>query len=214
MNKKKIKNALDKVVYDFIRIQAVPPAMIWMRPRVLYCGEKPSFKGGFMVMANHCGLFDPIVVHTVFWWRRIYSLASKDLYYTPFRSFLFKSVNCIQVDKENFSLNSLHEVTKRLKQGKIVSIFPEGRLNIGSDDVLSFKSGVVLMAHSAKVPIIPLYVVQAKKWYNRYTIVIGQPINVQEECGRIPTINDLERVCSICYDKEQELRDYYLENYC
>ena len=162
-----------------------------------------------MPTANHCSFVDPILVHCVFWKRRIYSLATKDLYSTPLRTWFFNKMNWIQVDKQNFSLNSFHEVTRQLKRGKVVSIFPEGQRNRGAEEMLDFKAGVILMAHSARVAIVPVYLVPPGRWYQRRAAVVGEPIDVRALCGDMPTVDDFNRASDYVHQKEEELKAFY-----
>ncbi|MBE6595743.1 MAG: 1-acyl-sn-glycerol-3-phosphate acyltransferase [Ruminococcaceae bacterium] len=196
-------------LYDFVKITGSIPALIWMRPRVIYPGEKQCLKGGILVCSNHCTFVDPILLHCVFWQRRIYSLATKDLYCTKLRKWFFSRVHCIQVDKENFSVNSFHEVIHRLNQGRMVSIFPEGEVNRAPEELLAFKSGAILMAHRAKVPILPLYIVPGRRWYQRRLVLIGDPIDVRELCGAIPTVEDIHRAGDYVHQMELQLQEYY-----
>jgi 1-acyl-sn-glycerol-3-phosphate acyltransferase len=166
-----------------------------------------------MISANHSSFIDPFAILATFWHRRVFSLATKDLYDTPKKRFIFESMRCIKVDKENFSLDSFHEVTRRLKSGKVICIFPEGQINFESNDILAFKTGVILMAHTAGVPIVPIYLAPVGKWYERRVTVVGQPINIREICGFMPTIDDLNRAGDIVRAKEQELKEFYYSKY-
>ena len=208
-NKKKKITVGDNFLYDFVKVTGSIPTLIWMRPKILHFGKKHKIKGGFMASANHCSFVDPILIHCVFWKRRMYSLATKDLYTTKLRTWFFNRMHCIQVDKENFSLNSFHEVTRQLKRGKMVSIYPEGQLNRGSQEMLAFKSGVILMAHSARVPIVPVYLVPPGRWYQRRAAVVGEPIDVRALCGDMPTVDDLNRAGDYVHQKEEELKEFY-----
>jgi 1-acyl-sn-glycerol-3-phosphate acyltransferase len=212
-SKKKKARPIGNFLYDFVKITGALPALIWMRPKVIHLGNKQTLKGGFMASANHCSFVDPILIHCVFWKRRMYSLATKDLYSSKLRQWFFDQVHCIQVDKQNFSLNSFHEVTRQLKQGKVVSIYPEGQLNRASQEMLAFKSGVILMAHSAKVPIVPVYLVPPGRWYQRRIAIVGQPIDVRALCGDMPTVDDLNRAGDYVHQQEQQLREFYHKAY-
>ena len=78
---------------------------------------------------------------------------------------------------------------------------------------MTFKSGVVLMAHRSGAPVIPLYVVKRKKWYHRQQMVMGQAVDVQALLGKIPTVESINAVSQTLREKEIELRTYY-ENQC
>jgi len=204
----------ENLVYDFVKVTGLIPAMIIMRPRIIHVGKHKSLRGGYLASANHCSFLDPIFLQCVFWKRRSYSLATKDLYKNKFMTWLLKHVHCIQVDKENFSLNSFHEVTKQLKRGKPVIIFPEGQVNLASKDMLAFKTGIILMANTAKAPIVPVYLVRPKKWYSKRVALIGDPINISELCGRMPTMDDLNRAADFVQQKQRELEEYYYTEIC
>lgn len=208
-SKKKKQKPIGNFLYDFVKITGALPALLWMRPRVIYYGKKQLPKGGFMASANHCSFVDPIFIHCVLWKRRMYSLATKDLYSSKLRTWFFGQMHCIQVDKQNFSLNSFHEVTRQLKRGQVVSIYPEGQLNRDSKEMLAFKSGVILMAHSAKAPIVPIYLVPPGRWYQRRVAVVGEPIDVRTLCGDMPTVDDFNRASDYVHQKEEELKEFY-----
>lgn len=215
-SKKNVKNKKENpffhnFLYDFIKITGAPSAFLWMRPKMYYPFGKPSKKGGFMAISNHPTFLDPIIVHLAFPTRRLYCIATKDLCATKIRRMFFEVGHCIIVDKENFSLSSFHEVVGRLKAGKVVVIFPEGRVNRDADTepLLAFKSGAVLMAHRASAPILPMYIVKREKWYQRQRIVMGQPLNIASIMGKMPTMEEMNKVTEILREKEEELKEYY-----
>ena len=212
---KKNKNRLgENLGYDFVKITGLPAAYLITRPRVIRVGEQPLPKGGYMLSANHCSFWDPIVILIAFWRRRVYSLITKDLYKNRLMTFMLDHIHCIQVDKDNFSINSFHEVTKQLGRGKVVLIFPEGQVNLDAKDMTAFKSGIILMAHRAKVPIVPIYLVPAKRWYHKHDVLIGDAIDIREMCGFMPTVDELSRVGDYVQQKQQELKDYYYNEFC
>lgn len=190
------------------------PALIWLRPKIHYPEGKPNKKGALLVLANHRTIIDPILVQTAFPFRRMNSIATKDLFSSPAKEKFFTLMNCIKIDKDNFSTSSFHEIVSRLGEDKLVVIFPEGEVHVESGhEILAFKSGVVLMAHRSGAPVIPLYVAEKKKWYHRQHMVMGRAIDVRELLGRIPTVDAITSVSTTLREKELELRAYY-ENHC
>ena len=197
-------------LYNFIKITGAPTILL-MRPKILSIGKtKPkNIKKGAVIVANHNSFYDPIFCLCVFWRRSLHFIATKDLYRTKIMNFLLTHVNCIQVDKENFSMSCFHEVKEVLEEDKLVMIYPEGGVNVNSNDILSFKSGAVLMAHKAGKPIVPMYIVKGKKWYNRWHCVMGDPVDVRELCGTFPTLEKINEVCVLLKNKEEELKEFY-----
>lgn len=196
--------------YDFVKITGAIPGLLWIRPRVIHVGQKCP-KGGVLISSNHPTFLDPIIILTAFPWRRLNSLATKDLYKnSKILTFMFDQMHCIQVDKENFSMATFHEVVDRLKDGKAVVIFPEGRVNPnGGEDIQAFKSGAILMAHRAGAPILPVYIARRKKWYHFQDVIIGEPFDVKKAVGLIPTMEQVDKACAQLRDRELELMRFY-----
>ncbi len=211
-NKKKKRKSY--FVYDFVKVTGVLPVMVWMRPKVIFAGKckRKDYKGGMLASCNHRGFTDPIMAHCVFWNRRLHCLATKNLFDTKLKDWFFNQMHCIQVDKQNFSMDSFHEVINNLKDDKMVLIFPEGQVN-HTDEVLSFKAGAVLMAHRAGKPIVPVYFPEYGKWYNRRVAIVGDPINVREMCGKIPTMEKLKEVNEYVRNVELSLKELYENKY-
>ena len=207
------KKEKSNFIHDFVKVTGLPSMALWLRPKVIRAGKNTKIKGGYMVFANHSSFIDPLLIHCIFYNRRIHCLATKDVYDTPFKRFACENMLCIQVDKENFSVDSFHEVVRLLKAGKVISIFPEGRVILGSEEIHTFKSGVVLMAYTAGAPILPVYIVPNRKWYNRRIAVIGDPIDIREMCGKRPSTADFDSISRYLQEKEVELKRYYHENY-
>lgn len=195
--------------YDFTKITGAPSALLWLRPKRLYPEGKPDLHGALMISSNHKTFWDPIILLCAFWNRRVFSLATKDLYEHKGMPTLFKLVRCIQTDKENFSISAFHSVVERLKMGEAILIFPEGQINESSTNVLTFKSGAVLMAHQGGAPILPVYIVPRKKWYQRHVVVIGQKIDVAAELGDRPTLAQLSEMSERLRKSELALAEYY-----
>ena len=167
-----------------------------------------------MLCANHNSLTDPILIQCVFWYRTINSLAHSVFFSTPLLKFFFTNVKCIAVDKENFGMESFHTARERLDAGEPVLIFSEGGLNSDTENELqSLKSGVVLMAHRTDSPIIPIYIVPIKKWYQRRTVLIGQPIHTREILGDRPSMAAIEELTALLHVKETELKTRFNSEY-
>ena len=199
--------------YDFVKITGFIPGLLWIRPKVIRTGGKCP-RGGVLISSNHPTFLDPITLLTAFPSRRLHSLATTDLFSTKLKAFMFSRMHCIPVDKNNFSMTTFHEVLDRLKAGKAVVIFPEGQVNRnGGQEIRTFKSGAILMAHRASAPILPVYVVRREKWYHRQYVVVGEPFDVRAAVGMIPTMEQVDKVCEQLRERELELKRYYEEKY-
>lgn len=208
--KEQKKRRLSNFLYDFVKITGAIPTLIWFRLKVYHFGEKQKLKGGFLISANHVSFLDPLIIYNCFWKRRVHALATTDLYKGGFSTFFFSHMNCIPVDKNNFSISSFREVCDRLSSDVPVLIFPEGHVNQeNSDTIEKYKQGAILMAHKSKKPILPVYIVKPKKWYERKKIVIGNLFYPHEMLGAMPSMDEISKVNELLYQKEFELENYY-----
>ena len=196
---------LEYLFYDFVKLTAALPGLIAFRPKTICENEKArkKIRGGAIIIANHTGFFDPVYLLMGIWYRRQRFVCIKELFEGK-RGFFFRHFLCIPIDRENFGLDKLDEITEHLKNEELVCMFPEGRIN-QEDGIASFKSGMILMSlHSGK-PVIPVYIHKRAHWYERLVLVIGEPVNVCEMYGPRPTLRQIEAASKLLHEKEDEL---------
>ena len=200
--------SLKYLFVDFVRITGVLPTLIWYRPKFIYENKaaKKKIKGGALLVSNHNCFFDPVYLMLAVWYRRQHYICNKQFYETKAKWFL-EHVLCIPIDIETTGFGTMKEINEHLTSGEVVSIFPEGHINDGSGEMRGFKSGMVLMAMRAKVPIIPVYIKAHEPRWSRLRIVIGEAIDINEMFGGRPTMSDIEQVTNLIFNKESELKE-------
>lgn len=193
--------------YDFVKITAGLPGLLWFRPKLLYASKKAGerIRGGALLIANHIGFFDPVYLHFAVWYRRMHFVCLQQFFDSGWGWF-FRAVHCVPIDKQNVGVDSVREIIRLLKAGELVSMFPEGRVNDGSGEMAAFKSGMVLMAMRSGRPIVPVYVRQKRHWYERLTMAIGEPVDVKALCGEKAGVAGLEAAAEQLRQKEEELK--------
>ena len=198
-----------KILYDFFKWSGWP-MFLFFRIKKIYetKDSKKHVKKGALVISNHIQYSDPMVLHCVFWYRRLHFVAMKEMMKTKFTTWFFRNCGCIPIDREKFGLSSLREITEMLKGGNLIGVFPEGHVTL-DNPMESFKSGVVLMAYQADVPIVPVYRELRKSVWQRQRVVIGEPINLKEKFGPLQSMDQVEKITKYLFDKEQELKEIY-----
>ena len=192
--------------YDFVKVTAIP-GYLWFRPKRIYANPeaKKKIKGGALVISNHVGFSDPVVIMLAIWYRRHHFICIKDFFEGRLR-LLFKGFHCIPIDKENFGMDSFRIITEHLKNGEVVSMFPEGHVNIDADNGLDqFKSGMVLMSVMSGKPIVPVYIHKREHIYNRTKIAIGEPVDIVALHGARPSMTQIEETAAMLRERELEL---------
>lgn len=186
---------------------------LWFRPQRLYINNqaKKKIKGGAMLVSNHVGFYDPVYIMISLNYRRHHFLATKELFSTKFKKFLFEKIFlCVSIDREKADTVAIKKVVELLKDGEAVTMFPEGRINTtDKDKVEMFKSGAILMALKSGKPIIPIYIHKRKNIFKRLTIVVGEPLNISLENTHLSVMDYIKEMTKELYDKEVELENYY-----
>lgn len=200
--------SLKYLFVDFVRITGAIPTLLWYRPKVIYENKaaRKKVRGGALLISNHNYFFDPIYVMLAFWYRRHHFICNQEFYHTKARWFL-EHVLCIPIDIENTGLSTMKEINDHLMRGELVSMFPEGHINDGSGEMRRFKSGMVLMAMRAKVPIIPVYVCEHKPFYRRLRVVVGEAVDIDKMFPNRPTMSQIEEITTELFRKESELKE-------
>ncbi len=213
MSKKPKLFDLKRFPQDLARLVCVP-LLLFLRPKRLTPeGEKyrEKLKGGAILAANHTSFFDPFAVGVTFWYRRIFFFVAEVVMRGKFRPILLKGVGCIKVERSIADVEAIKKAIDILNEGRPLTVFPQGGISEG-EEINSLKSGAVLMALRAGVPIIPMYICKREHWYERLKVVIGKAIHPNEMVAKkIPSTADIERIsqalmqemnrCNIC-DKE------------
>ena len=143
--------------------------------------------GPGLILSNHQSHFDPLLIGLASD-RRLNYVARKTLFrFAPLRWFI-KSVNAFPIDREGTGFGGLKESLKRLKQGEVVVLFPEGTRS-PDGQVHAVKPGFVALARRTGVPLLPVAIAGAyDAWPRRRRfpslgvihVVFGQPIGPAE----------------------------------
>lgn len=188
---------------DIARLVCAPLIPIYRVKRLTPSGEKYKGKiqGGAILAANHTGFSDTFVVGVTVWYRRMFFLAAEVVMKTKLRSWLLKGVGAIKIDREAADIEAIRKSVEVLKQGYLLTIFPQGGITQG-EDIQTLKSGAALIALQAGVPIIPMHIMPRKHWCSRCTVVIGNPIDPRNYTPKkFPSTADIERVSQVLADE-------------
>ena len=206
---KKEYGFLANLAYDFVKITAAIPALLWLRPKWLSVAKESRFiRTAALVVGNHNTFYDPIALMVAMYYSRLRFVATEELFEGKFKRFLFGKVfRCIPIDRQNMRMQTFRQVNSALKNNEIVAMFPEGHvLTDEQSQSGAMRSGMVLMAAQGKCPIVPVYMLAPAKWYHRLRIAIGEPIQVQTK-GMMPTLDEINRITATVADSMRNLRE-------
>ena len=159
--------------------------------------------GPAIIVANHTSPVDPVLIWTRHFvnFRRphlrvIGYLTAREYFELPgFVNWVCRAMECIPVDRNGRDMQSVRSALERLKQGRLLGLFPEGRLNeeTPSEQLLVGDTGIAWLALKAAVPVIPIFIENAPRspsmvWVffrrSRVRLIYGQPLDLSAWQGK------------------------------
>lgn len=129
-----------------------------------------------IIVSNHSSFADPPCICASIPFRRVYVVTAKEMFKKPFAKPL-EMIGCIKIDRDITDTVCIRNCLDHLNADKIVTVFPEGKINI-YDELAEFKSGAVLLAAMSGSPIIPIYNAGNYKRFQRVQMIMGEPIDI------------------------------------
>lgn len=151
-------------------------------------------EGGFMLYANHQGMFDVLAVAATCD-IPVGAVLKKELYDIPFLHQVAICTRSFPMDREDVrqSLTVIQSVIREVKAGRNYLIFPEGTRSRNGNQMGQFHSGSFRCATRSKCPIVPVALVDSFKVLDQKG---SKPVTVQihylkpicwEEYGNLKT---------------------------
>lgn len=116
-------------------------------------GKNIPWKGPALIVSNHQSYIDPPAVG-IGVWRRMNYLAKQELFESKIFGRLIHSVDAIPLDQHGIGFQGIKETLKRLRNGEMVLIFPEGARSLDGE-MVPFKTGYVNIAVKSGATIVP-----------------------------------------------------------
>ncbi len=121
-------------------------------------------ENGFMLYANHQGMFDVMAIAATCD-APLGAVLKKELYNVPFLHQIILCTKSFSMDREDVrqSLTVIQGVTEELKKGRNYLIFPEGTRSKKGNEMLEFHGGSFRCATKSKCPVVPVALVNSYK---------------------------------------------------
>jgi 1-acyl-sn-glycerol-3-phosphate acyltransferase len=112
--------------------------------------------GGAILVANHTSSLDPILLQAANP-RLITWMMAKEYGVVFGTRWFFNAIEPIMVERSGRDMAATRAALRALKDGKLLGIFPEGRIET-SRDLMEFQTGVALLASRSGAPVYPAYI--------------------------------------------------------
>jgi len=158
--------------------------------------EKVNRDGAFLLAANHISHFDPFILSSIVG-RKVDWMAMAEFFPYPVLGFLLRAVDAFPADRDRADRKTIRTAIERLKDGRVVGLFPEGGIRDGKRSVLDgapIRPGTAALAHIAGAPILPCVIVGSDRLYAKERWLPWRRTPVWIAFGDlIPHFPDLER---------------------
>jgi 1-acyl-sn-glycerol-3-phosphate acyltransferase len=161
--------------------------LLWHRLRIRGAENIPNH-GGVLIASNHASFLDPPVVGVGYRGRPVHFMARNTLWNSRFGSWWMEKVGCIPVSRGTGDMKALKLTIKALREGKAVSIFPEGT-RTEDGELQEAKGGIGFIIEKSECVVVPAYIDGTYKAHPKgskfikpvkVSITYGKPITQDE----------------------------------
>jgi 1-acyl-sn-glycerol-3-phosphate acyltransferase len=174
-------------IYDWVVRICRPAFSVSSSPVVLH-RDRAATPGACIIAPNHLSAYDvPCLMKESP--RKLDFVSITELYENPFVAAFFNAMNVFPLDRSRPDSPTVRIILERLRRGRAVVMFPEGRIRTEADSVLNggdIKSGVARIAQLAGVPVIPCVMLDTgayaklSAWMplrgTRFGVAFGRPL--------------------------------------
>ncbi|MDF1745547.1 MAG: lysophospholipid acyltransferase family protein [Gimesia sp.] len=176
-----------------------------------------------IIIANHRSPADPLIL-----WcnshlgnpektmRCISFLMAREYYELPgLVGWIARAMHSIPVDRDGRDVVPVREALRKLKQGDLIGVFPEGGIQ-DTRPIGESNSGIAFLALRSKAPVYPVYINNSPRgknmiapFYSRAetSLVYGEPIDLSAWYDRRASREVLEEVTTLMMERLAELGD-------
>lgn len=165
-------------IYTACRFILYPFINIIYKPTII--GRENILDGeGIVLCGNHTSYLDAFILGCATR-RDLYYVVKQELH-TGLKKHFFKLAGTIPVDrKSKDNKNSIELTQKKLKEKKVVVMFPEGTINRTDKVLLPFKYGAVSLAKKSNSYVVPFAIKGKLKPFERnVTLILGTPYKIK-----------------------------------
>ncbi|MCH4239734.1 MAG: 1-acyl-sn-glycerol-3-phosphate acyltransferase [Oscillospiraceae bacterium] len=168
---------LYRFLYQVILRITTPLALLVLRVHFHGIRNIPK-RGPFILCCNHRSVIDPWLLAMGFR-QHLYFMAKYELFeqHSSAAAWFLRSMGAFPVHRERADMQSLRTAENILQGGDVLGIFPQGKV-VFDNSPFQPKSGAVLIAARANVPIVPASIWCDGPWKpcRKVTIRIGKTL--------------------------------------
>ena len=172
--------------------------------------------GPALIIANHTSPADPMQLwmnhHQAAPGREIRTISfmmAREHYEKPVIGWICRKLRSVPLARNGRDMGAIRETLRLLKEGNLVGVFPEGRINLNGVGLLEGNPGVGWLALKARVPVFPVFLKGVPGGSNMVApflrrahvrVSYGDPVDLSQYYDRSTTSELLGEVTEILMD--------------
>lgn len=160
--------------------------------------------GGILIAANHRSNWDAVILGA-FTKRKLNFMAKAELFRNKLAGWFFYKIGAFPVERGKGDIGAVKTALKILSAGEALLIFPEGT-RTSDEKSGKAKTGAVMIASRAEVPVLPVYISGEYKWRNKITVNFGESIIVANGDGEKLSKEQLQNAADNVMDTIRKLK--------
>lgn len=171
--------------YGFLKVIFYTFFKVFYRLEVIGSENVPK-EGGVIVAANHVSYLDPPLIGVALKRQATY-MAKEGLFKIPLLGAFIRSFS-FPIRRGRPQPSIIKEAVKRLRQGELIVMFPEGGRSI-TGSLLEAKRGIGVIAGISRMPVVPTLIKGTEKALPvgagflrpaRITVIFGKPMGIDK----------------------------------
>ena len=169
-----LKNGIKSCIKVIVKGAIFAWCKIYYKAEIIGTENIPK-EGALIFCGNHRNYLDPPLI-LVTGKRDMKFLAKQELYNNKFLAFLGWAFEAIPVKRDEKDVTAIKDSLKVLKEGKCLSLFPEGTRN-GLEKGEKVKDGAAFFAVRTGAKVIPVGISGGEKLFKKMYIKYGEPLD-------------------------------------
>jgi 1-acyl-sn-glycerol-3-phosphate acyltransferase len=160
-----------------------------------------------LIIANHRSPLDPMLIWVGVTNRRpLEFLTAREYFGIPGLQFIFDNLRAIPVARDGQDVAATRAAIRRLREGRLLGVFPEGGINPGPGLRVPNSSGAAWLALHSRAPVYPVFILNAPQsesmvkpfvMFTRVHVKYGERIDLSAYYGRRTSPELLQEVTDL-----------------
>jgi 1-acyl-sn-glycerol-3-phosphate acyltransferase len=200
-------------LYKLVRAIILPFVRLILPFKVLK-KDRLNSDTGRLIICNHFRILDVAYISSL-QKEQIHFIGKSELFKSKIGKWFFTKVGVVPVNRDKTDALAIIKGIKLLKEGKKISIFPEGTRNKTTDkELLEIKGGAGIFAIKSKCPIQPVMMLKKPRYFKTTYLMVGEPFELSEYYDKKLTSDDYDTIGNIIKDEmlklKNELKEYLI----